>query len=149
MDMRTAARPLKKPGNKDFIFFKNDTADRAYPVTVTVETVNTAADMHKPVFAAVQRGEGQGAYQFSFFQFGGTYGTGLGFSGYAFAPGFKAPVFPVPAAPSVGRDANAEKEGITEPKQGCTHHYKNQNFENLFHCPALAAPSSNCILSIG
>ena len=65
MDMGTAARTLEKPGNEDFVCFKNRAADRAYPGPISPEAVNAAPDMHKPVFPPVQGREGQGTYQFS------------------------------------------------------------------------------------
>ena len=68
--MGTAAPAFKKTGNEDFIVFENFAADRAYPVTVSFETVDTSADVHETIFAAVQGGEGQGADQLPVFQFG-------------------------------------------------------------------------------
>ena len=137
MDMGTAAPAFKEAGDKDLVFFEDYAADRAYPVPVSAEAVNAAADVHEAVFAAVQGREGQRAYQLSVFQFGGTYRAGLGIAGLTFGAGLElaAPVEPAvpPAACSQGGDTYTEKKGIAKPEQDDSYNHKNQNFKDILH----------------
>ena len=98
--MGAAAAAFKEAGNKDFVSFKKAAADRAGPFAVAAEAVNAAAYVHETVFAAVQGGEGHGAYQLPVFQLGGTYRAGLGIAGRAFAAGFKVAAFAGPYTPA-------------------------------------------------
>ena len=53
MDMGAVARAFVEARYKDFIPLENCSTDRAYPLPVSQKAVNTAAYVHKPVFAAV------------------------------------------------------------------------------------------------
>ena len=142
MDMGTAARTLKKTGNKDLVMPKDYTADRALPVPVSLEAVNTAPDVHEPVFAAVQGREGQGANQLPLLEFCGTNRAGLGIPGSAFKAGLKAAASPEPYSPSQsskGGDTHREKEGIAKPEQDDPYNNKNHNFKYMFHSLACLA----------
>ena len=121
--MGPAAGALKHAGHKDLVFLEGAAADRADPRPVSVEAVNAAFDVHKPVLAAVEGRKGRGFHQFAFPEFGGAYRTGLGGPGEAFAPGPAAPLFsasPGPDTPRAGGfNADVEEEGIAEPEEGC------------------------------
>jgi len=69
MDMGAASGAFKETADEDFGVFQDYSADRAYPFPISPETVNTAPDMHEPVFAAVHGWESQGAHQFTVLQF--------------------------------------------------------------------------------
>jgi 16S rRNA (cytidine1402-2'-O)-methyltransferase len=145
MDMGTAARALKKAGDKNVVPAKNRSADRAYPVPVPAEAVNTAPDVHEPVFTAVQRRKGRGTYHLPIDKPGGTYRADLWITWYAFASGSDTPAS-AETASKRGDSSYAEKKGIAKPEQNDSDNYKNQNFKNLFHTAALAAPPSPIIL---
>ena len=55
-----AAGPFKEPANKNIVFHKKIAADRANAAVLAAKTVETALNMHKPVFTACKRGEGKG-----------------------------------------------------------------------------------------
>jgi hypothetical protein len=59
MNMGAAARALKKTGNEDFVSAENRSADRAYPIPFTMKAIDTAPDMHEPVFSAVKGRKGK------------------------------------------------------------------------------------------
>jgi hypothetical protein len=123
MDMGAAAGALEHPGYEDLVFLEGMAADRAYSGPVSVEAVDAALDVHKPVLAAVEGREGKGFYQFPLPELDRAYRTGLGSAGEAFAPGFPAPplgAYSEPESPPAGGfNADVEEEGITEPEEGC------------------------------
>ena len=133
MDMGTPAGAFKEAADKNFAIGQNNAADRAYPLPFSVEAVNAAFYVHKPVFSAVQGGKGNGLYQFTFLKLCRTGRTGLGFSGEALCPGPEMPVSADAASASPDRNAYAEKQGITEPKQSHAQKYKNKDFKKLHH----------------
>jgi len=91
-----------------------------------MKAVKAAFDVHKAVFAAVQRGKHCGTYHLPRTQFCRTDRAGLGISGSAFASGFKAFTAVTSAAkPSKGRDTYCKKKGIPKPEQENTYEYKN------------------------
>jgi hypothetical protein len=65
VDVGTVVGALKDAGHDDFTFFQEAATDRTYPGLVSVQAVDAAFDVHEPVFAAVQRGDDQGLYQFA------------------------------------------------------------------------------------
>jgi len=132
MHMGTASGAFKEPGNEDFVFLKNYSADRTYPFPVSPEAVNTAAYMHKAVFAAVQGGKGRGTHQLAFLQFGGAYRAGIGISGHTLTGGFAA-ALSTGMRSSPGGNTHAEEEGIAEPEQDDSDDCKNQCFKNALH----------------
>jgi hypothetical protein len=119
MDMGSAAGAFEHAGDEDFVGPEDSAADRAGSLPVAVEAVDAASDVHEPVFAPVEGGEGRGFDQFAFVELGRTDRAGLGGAGEAFASG--PDVFP----PSVAVMAKGrsfypyvEKESITEPEEG-------------------------------
>jgi hypothetical protein len=54
MNMRLAAGVFKKTAHKHFLSLKHQAADRANPIPLSPQAVNTAFDMHEPVFPAGQ-----------------------------------------------------------------------------------------------
>jgi len=54
MNMRTAAGTFKKTGNKYLVLSQNNTADRAYSLTISAQAVDAAPYMHEPISAPVQ-----------------------------------------------------------------------------------------------
>ena len=93
--------------------------------------------MHKPVFAAVQGGEGHRTYQLPALQFSGTYRAGLGIAGRTFAWGFviaaSGPQAESSSPSSKNGNTQAGKEGIAKAEKDDSYNYKNQNFKNFFH----------------
>ena len=102
--------------------------------------------MHEAIFAAVQGREGMRTDELPFFQFGGTYRSGLGIAGCTFTAGFGAAASAGPDSPSPSSpcgDTHVEKEGVAKPEQDDPYNYKNQNFKDILHnlvC-VLGAPS--------
>jgi hypothetical protein len=131
MDMSTAARTLEKAGNQYIGSVKNRSADRAYPFPAPSKAVNTAANMHEPVFSSIQGGEGRGAYQLSTVKLRGTHRANLGVAGRTLALRFYTLLFF--GAPSPGENTQPGKKCKTEPEQGDPDNHKSQNFYKLFH----------------
>jgi len=131
MDMRTAAGTFKKAADEDFIAEQNCSANRANAIPFSAEAVDTALYMHEPVFAAVQGGEGGGAYQFVVVEFGGTYRAGLRIARCTFSPWLQAVTFP--GSDSKGWQAVVEKKSISKPEQEGSDYCKNQNLKNIVH----------------
>jgi hypothetical protein len=124
MDMGTAG-PVEDTGDKDFSFPEAGSADRTYPGPVSPKAIGAAFDMHKPVFPGKRR-KGQGFYQVSLFQPGGTDRAGLGRSGNA-GPPRGVPLLPVFLIAKTDSSQRFKKEGISKPQQDKSRHYKGQN----------------------
>ena len=131
MNMGAAAGAFKEAGNEDFISFKNDATDRAYPITIPAEAVKTAFNMHETILAAVQRRESGGAYCFSIAQLGRAYGANLGITRGAYTLGFGAPSSL--GRSTAGRHDKFKKEGGTKPEQKDADKNENYNLKSLFH----------------
>ena len=123
MNMGAAAPAFKQAGNEYFVSFKDNAADRAYPVPITPYAIEAAPYMHEPVFTAVQGRESDGADEFTIVKFGGAYGAGLGITGHAYAPGFTSSSSKSYVSP--GRDTYTYEKGITEPEQDDPDYNKN------------------------
>ena len=120
MDMGAAKGSLKEATHKNLIAFKYSLANWAQPVSPSVKAVNTAPDVHKAVFAAVQGGEREGADELSPVQFRGADGAGLGITGGTFRFGLLVAVFakaePLPFSSAKNRNTGAEEQRIAKPE---------------------------------
>ena len=87
-----ADRFFKKPGYKNFIFAEYRAADRTNPAALSFQTIDTAGNMHKTVFAAEGR-KSSGFYPFALFQQGAANRTGSRRAGKTCALGFGTAVF--------------------------------------------------------
>jgi hypothetical protein len=103
-----------KSRDKVLVVSKNGIADRADPAAVSINTIYTARNMHKPFFS-VKRRKGRGFNPFTVFKPGAADRAGSGRAGKTFAAGFT----PAPAVKN--RESRAagegEKECIAEPQK--------------------------------
>jgi hypothetical protein len=131
MNMSTAGT-FKHSGNEDFVLLEMSVANRTNPIPLAVKTINTAPDMHEPVFSSGNRRKSRGFYQFSLVQSGGTYRAGLGRAGVTFSQG--PPLTPPPKAAAGGyTKTDPYKQGIPEPEQDGSYDGKGQNLNKMFH----------------
>jgi 16S rRNA (cytidine1402-2'-O)-methyltransferase len=134
MNMGTAGA-VKDTGNEDFIFPEEGSADRADPgpAIPVPKAIGAAFDMHKPILSG-KRGKGQGFYQVSLFQAGGTDRAGLGRSGYARSPGsFPPPLALVLWVTEMDSPQVFKKKRVSKPEQDKPRHCKNQNLKKRPH----------------
>lgn len=129
MNMGAAAWAFKHTANQNFVSVKNGITDRTYTVPLSGKTKRTAPDMHKAVFAAVQRGKSRRAYKLSLIKFCRTHRAGLGFAGSAFGAGFGAAAAAAEAGIKCSKSpackTGIDKKSITEPEQNNGNYDKN------------------------
>jgi hypothetical protein len=124
MDVGTAVKAFKHPGDKDFFFAKGSAANGAAPFLPAVDAVYTAAYMHQAVAPAGNRGKGMGLYQFTFVEPAGTDRAYLGdcTGGYGSFNKLRLPVFAGPRRKHF--PIQFDKQGVAEPEQHDSHDNK-------------------------
>jgi hypothetical protein len=95
MHMGAAVGAFKHSGYEDVSIIKVDAADRADPGAAAAKTEGAAPDVHEPVLAAGEGGEGLGFYQLAFVQPGGTDRADLSFARGAASLAGLLPFWPV------------------------------------------------------